>query len=104
VNALPFVRSEDREIVGYWHPAADANHHDGIAYGNAAVAALAADGCDSRLLEGIFEALISDGIKRRVAGGKGSRATLNAVSDGFLRALAQCVCEAAAITAKGGAA
>lgn len=106
VNALPFVERDDAgKVTSFWAPDPDARHGDGRKWGAALFSALAADGCDGRPLEQVFEALIEDGIRRRLKGGKRSRATLTPVTDGLLRGFGEAV--AAAIAGqpmKGGAA
>jgi hypothetical protein len=95
VKSLPFVSAEWHN--DYWPesmwvdlPTDDwrADRERGKHFAKLTIAALIADRPNhGRVLGVIFEAMVSDAIRRRVKGGKGSRKMLGAV-DGYLEELA----------------
>jgi hypothetical protein len=104
INRLPFVAQlddgEGASSFNYWSvEPSDNGHADfvrGKEYAALTIDAIYADGCGSRALEFIFEALVEDAIARRAKGGRYSRTNILSVGGGFLSGLSHFICAAVA--------
>jgi len=100
IKKLPFVVAHDERLtmpaMNYWNdepsgiPAHDWKR--GKDFARLTIEAMIADGCSAHYLERIFEAIVTDAVRRRRKGGKGSRRR-SMVVDGFLFELSRMFCE-----------
>jgi hypothetical protein len=102
-KSLPYVQRDEGASLcdhpaTFWNdtPGFDhkADHKRGRVYAAMTIEAVAADNCDSRPLEQVFEAIIMDAVARKIKGGKHAR-TLPPAVDGFLWELSKFIAKAA---------